>query len=876
MKNYNPMEIEPKWQKRWEEAGWPKARDFDEKRPKFYALVEFPYPSGEGLHIGHAFTNTILDVYARKKRMSGFNVLYPMGWDAFGLPTENYAIRTGIHPKIATKQNTDRFREQMKRLAFAYNWDREINTTDPAYYRWTQWIFLQLFKHGLAYKKKMPINWCPSCKIGLANEEVVNGECERCGAPVEQRNLAQWLLRITAYADRLADELDLVDFPESVEAAQRNWIGRSEGVEEYWQVGGMDLKLSTFTTWLHTTWGATFIVIAPEHPIIEDLVKGTEYEKGAKEFCEAVIREKMADPISVEKEKKGFFTGRYAINHLTGEKIPIFVANFAVMEYGTGIVKGAPAHDLRDFEFAKKYDLEIRPVIMPEGGEELSGEGMTEPYIGEGLMINAGPFTGMGTKKAREAITEHVIKAGNGKRVVNYHLRDWIFSRQHYWGEPIPMVYCEKCAEKGITWWDTKEAQNSKFETQNHNSKFKTLEIEDEFKKQLAGWFPVAEKDLPVELPEVEKYRPTGTGESPLAAITDWVETTCPYCGGAARRETDTMPNWAGSSWYFLAYTFWHKLGTQNSKVKTQKLNTESVFLKHKDSINYWMPVDLYLGGAEHTTLHLLYSRFWHKFLNDIGVAPGKEPYAKRKVHGVVMGEDGHRMSKSRGNVVNPEGVIEKMGVDTLRLYLCFMGPYDQGGPWDPKGIQGCYRFLNRVWKLSLNTPYSPLTSPKLERKLHRLIKKVGEDIEAMKFNTGVAAMMGFLNSWTASQPDSLSAEDVGRFLRILAPFAPHITEELFFRLDPKPYTLDPNFSVHEQSWPEYDPELAKEEAVEIAVQINGKLRGVVLLPADEATNKEKVLCAAREDEKITTWLSGKVTRKEIFVPGKILNFVTN
>jgi len=887
MKNYNPMEIEPKWQKRWEEAGWPKARDFDEKRPKFYALVEFPYPSGEGLHIGHAFTNTILDVYARKKRMSGFNVLYPMGWDAFGLPTENYAIRTGIHPKIATKQNTDRFREQMKRLAFAYNWDREINTTDPAYYRWTQWIFLQLFKHGLAYKKKMPINWCPSCKIGLANEEVVNGECERCGAPVEQRNLAQWLLRITAYADRLADELDLVDFPESVEAAQRNWIGRSEGVEEYWQVGGMDLKLSTFTTWLHTTWGATFIVIAPEHPIIEDLVKGTEYEKGAKEFCEAVIREKMADPISVEKEKKGFFTGRYAINHLTGEKIPIFVANFAVMEYGTGIVKGAPAHDLRDFEFAKKYDLEIRPVIMPEGGEELSGEGMTEPYIGEGLMINAGPFTGMGTKKAREAITEHVIKAGNGKRVVNYHLRDWIFSRQHYWGEPIPMVYCEKCAEKGITWWDTKEAQNSKFETQNHNSKFKTLEIEDEFKKQLAGWFPVAEKDLPVELPEVEKYRPTGTGESPLAAITDWVETTCPYCGGAARRETDTMPNWAGSSWYFLAYTFWHKLGTQNSKVKTQKLNTESVFLKHKDSINYWMPVDQYIGGIEHATMHLIYSRFFNKVLYDSGLIKFKEPFTKYFPHGVVN-LNGQKMSKSRGNIVNPSEIYDKYGADTLRLYILFMGPAGSLVDWNDSGVEGANRFLSRVRRLVIDNTRlinaagergdisGNLTKleKELYKKLHQTIKKVTVDIlDRFNFNTAISAIMELVNlmyKYNEEAEDSkkniaLLEELTEKLLILLSPVTPFITEELWSRMGNKG-------SIHRVPWPEHDEEIAKEELITIVFQVNGKIRDKKNLPA--GISAEVIEDYALNSERIKKFIGSREIIKKIVIPNKLVNIV--
>lgn len=834
MKKFNPQTIEKKWLKKWE-----KKPHFAEasRGKKFYALVEFPYPSGQGLHMGHAFTYPIMDVLARKKRMDGFNVLQPMGWDAFGLPTENYALKTGIHPTIVTKRNTDRFRQQMKRLALAYDWDREVNTTDPDYYQWTQWIFIQLFKHGLAYKHQMPINWCPSCKIGLANEEVVAGKCERCGAPASRKELSQWLLRITLYADRLANELDLVDYPHYVKAAQRNWIGKSEGLEEQWQVEGMDLKLKTFTTWPHTTWGATFMVIAPEHPVIEQLVKGTKYEKEAKVFCEKAIRDKIKDSLNVEKNKEGFFLGRYVINHLSGRKMPLYIANFAIYEYGTGIVKCTPTHDQRDFEFAKKYNLDFVPVIYPKEGQPQDPEKMKEPYTGEGLMMNAGQFNDMPTEKARKAIGDYAVKQGNGRWTVNYKLRDWIFSRQHYWGEPIPMIHCPDCAEKGITWWDTKSG-----------NKFKPL---FKPKSNLMGWFPLSDDQLPLELPKIKKYEPSGTGESPLAAIRNWVKTECPQCGSPVYRETDTMPNWAGSSWYFLRYC-----DPKNNKS-----------LADPRKMKYWLPVDIYLGGAEHTTLHLLYSRFWHKFLNDINVVPGKEPYQARRQHGVILGEDGFRMSKSRGNIINPEKMMEKYGVDALRLYLMFMGPYDQTMPWNTKGIEGCYRFLKKVWRLYYQPEKIGDKGDKvLIRQLHQLIKKVSEDIEGLDHNTAIAAMMEFINSWI--KLGQLFQKDAGIFLMLLAPYAPYVAEELWQEV------LKKKISIHRQKWPKYDPRLAKEEVVTIVVQVNGKLRDKLEVATSGVKQKKEIEKLAKSSEKAQKYLKNKEIKKVIFVPGRLINFV--
>ncbi len=828
MEKYRPQQIEKKWQEIWGEARLYQATDFG-KKPKFYALVEFPYPSGEGLHIGHAFTFTILDILARKKRMEGYNILYPMGWDAFGLPTENYAIRTGTHPQVATKKNTARFRRQMDRLAFAYDWDREIDTTDPSYYKWTQWVFIQLFKHGLAYKKKMPINWCPSCKIGLANEEVVDGKCERCGTRVTRKELEQWFLKITTYADRLANDLDLVDFPKSVTAAQRNWIGRSEGVTINFPVDKGKSSISVFTTRPDTLFGTTFLVLAPEHPTVKRLTK-PQHKREVENYINEAGKKMEFDRTIEIKKKTGVFTGSYVKNPLSEENIPVYVADFVVMSYGTGAVMGVPGHDPRDWDFAKQHGLKIREVIA-------GGNVKKEAYTGEGVLINSGEYSGLDSKTARGKISKDLRARGLASSTVQYHIRDWIFSRQHYWGEPIPMVYCKNCAEKRITFWGTDEGKNFKH-------LFKPPE-------GLEGWFPVSEGSLPTKLPNVEHYQPTGTGKSPLAAVKGWIDTRCPHCGGPARRETDTMPNWAGSSWYFLRYC--------------DPKNDET--LAGGKKLDYWMPVDLYLGGSEHTTLHLLYSRFWHKFLFDLGLVPKSEPYAKRRVHGVVLGEDGYRMSKSRGNIINPEDMVEKFGADTLRTYLMFMGPYNATMPWDTKGVRGCCRFLNRVWYLAQAKDKPDETSKSLCLALARLIKKVGEDIEDLKFNTAVAAMMGFINDWAVDEK-GLSVKDTKIFLQLLAPFAPHMTEELWQEFA--------NSSIHTQPWPKFDPDLIREETITIVVQINSKLRDKLEFPRGVGENevKQKALDSAKVQRHLPLQHHPKI-KKTVFVPGRLINFVT-
>ncbi len=841
MENYDPAKIESKWQKVWEEKQLYKAVDppsairqrrirggVDSEKPKKYILVEFPYPSGEGLHVGHARTYITFDIFARKKRMEGFNVLYPMGWDAFGLPTENYALRTGMHPRLVTEQNTKKFKKQMDQLALAYNWDREVNTTDPSYYRWTQWIFLQLFKHGLAYKKKLKINWCPACKIGLANEEVADGKCERCGTRVGQKVLSQWLLRITKYADRLADELDLVDFPTSVVASQRNWIGRSKGVEIKFPIGvtpvkGLPLKeIPVFTTRPDTLFGVTFFVLAPEHPILKNskFKIPNSKKKEVFNYIKGAAQKSELERIAEIKEKTGVFTGLYVLNPLSGEKIPVWVADFVLMSYGTGAVMGVPAHDQRDWDFAKKHNLEVREVISRDG-----------------QLVNSGKYNSLHSKEAIAKITEDLEKQGLGKTDIQYHLRDWIFSRQHYWGEPIPMVYCEKC-----------------------------------------GWQPVPEEDLPVELPKVEQYEPTGTGESPLAAIKDWVETICPVCGGLAKRETDTMPNWAGSSWYFLRYC--------------DPANNKS--LAEMKKLKYWMPVDVYFGGAEHTTLHLLYSRFWHKFLNDIGVAPGKEPYSERRVHGVILGEDGQRMSKSKGNVITQKEVIESFGVDSLRIFSMFMGPYDGTFPWSTTGIKGTKKFLDRFWNYILAQIKEKHTESQKESKIliARLNKGVDEDIDNFKFNTAVAKFMSFLNE---VEKKKICSEDLGKVLRVFAPFAPHITEELWQQLrcsrknadinaekrgrqisvNPRSHPSKSAFvSVHQQPWPKYDPKLIEEEEVTIIVQVNGKVREKLEVRSEDLGVSTQIERLARESVKVQKHLAGRKVKNIIFVPGRLINFV--
>jgi len=840
--NYRPWEIEPKWQKKWEKKPLHRAVNFGKKK-KYYALVEFPYPSGEGLHIGHAFTMTIQDIFARKKRMEGLNVLNPMGWDAFGLPTENYAIKTGIHPAVATKKNTTQFRQQMKRLAFAYNWDREVNTTDPGYYRWTQWIFIQFFKHGLAYKTETPVGWCPVCKIILANEEIVNGKCERCGAEAERRMQSQWLLRITAYADRLAEELDLVDYPDYVKAAQRNWIGRTEGVTIEYPVVGQNLTVSCYSTRPDTNFGATFIVIAPEHPLVLKLTASKNIGK-VRQYIEKAKKKSELERTELKKEKTGVFTGSYALNRLTGKKMPIWVADFVVLTAGTGIVVGVPAHDERDWHFAKRYELEIIPVVKPtDSGSKWDFAKSPFTDIDKAKVFNSDFLNGLPALKAKEKIINFLVKKGWGKRAVNYHLRDWIFSRQHYWGEPIPMIYCPACAKKGISWWDTKEGKN-----------FKPLFSPKKtgLRRQMAGWFPVNESELPVRLPEVKKYKPTDTGESPLANIREWVEVACPECASGARRETDTMPNWAGSSWYFLRY-----IDPKNNQA-----------LADPKKLKYWMPVDLYLGGAEHTTLHLLYSRFWHKFLNDIKAVPGKEPYAARRQHGVILGEDGFRMSKSHGNVIAPEKVVKKFGADTLRLYLMFMGPYDATMPWSTKGVEGCWRFLNRVWKLVVKHSQEKTAGKNhdLARIMHQTIKKVTEDIEELKFNTAIASIMEFINE-LMKQP-SLPKKTLEILVLLLAPFAPFMAEELWCEV------LGNKYSVHQQPWPKYDSKLVKGEIVTIIVQVNGKLRGQVQLPSNQTSKQPEVEKRAKKEANVTRHLEDKKIKKVIFIPRKLINFV--
>ena len=847
MEKYNPSEIEPKWQKIWQKQLHFKGRDLDKKRKKFYALVEFPYPSGEGLHVGHARTYITLDVFARKKIMAGDNVLYPMGWDAFGLPTENYAIKTGVQPALATKKNTDRFHQQMNQLALAYDWEREIDTTDPDYYQWTQWIFIQLFKRGLAYKKNLPINWCPACKIGLANEEVVNGCCERCGAPVGQKKLAQWLLRITAYADRLADELDLVDFPESVITSQRNWIGKSEGVEVKFTVHGSrftDKKITVFTTRADTLFGATAVVLAPEHPIVTSFLSNTQQATGnrqhaVKEYVEASRRKSEFERTELAKEKSGVFTGLYCLNPINNESIPIWIADYVVASYGGGAVMVVPAHDQRDFEFAKKYNLPIKTVILPPSLPSSSSFVFEE----DGVLVNSDQFNGLSSGQARQKITAWLEKNSFGKKAVNYHLRDWIFSRQHYWGEPIPMIYCPKC-----------------------------------------GWVPVPEDQLPVKLPEVKHYQPTDSGESPLVAVNDWVKTKCPLCGGVARRETDTMPNWAGSSWYFLAYPIADKLGNQKPKTKNQRPNKENVFLKYENLLKYWLPVDLYFGGSEHTTLHLLYSRFWHKFLNDIGVVPGKEPYLKRKVHGVVLGEDGRRMSKSKGNVITQEEVIKRFGADSLRVFSMFMGPYDGTFSWSTAGIRGTRKFLEKFyhWFLAQLKKKNQESEKKAKILVNRLIKRVGEDIDNFKFNTAVAKLMEFLNKARAKE---IGEKDLSKVLRLLAPFAPHLAEELWQYLRNTQHAICNKVtsnkitrftSIHLQSWPKYDEEMVEEEITTIVVEVDGKVRKQIEVQSAKCKVQSEIEKLVREEERVKKYLVGRKIKRVVFVPGKLINFVTS
>ncbi len=796
---YDFKGIESKWQVRWDsERAFAATNDFS--RPKYFALVEFPYPSGNGLHVGHPRPYTALDIISRKKRMQGYNVLFPMGWDAFGLPTENFAIKNHIHPRIVTERNVARFKGQLKSLGLSFDWDREINTTDPSYYKWTQWIFLQLFRRGLAYKKKMAVNFCTSCKVVLANEEVVGGVCERCGSPVIHKVKEQWMLRITEYADRLIDDLEGLDFIEKVKTQQINWIGRSTGAEVDFATDAGD-TLRIYTTRPDTLFGATYMVIAPEHEYIDRWSDRLTNYDALVAYREAASRKSDFERTELAKEKTGVkLEGVSAINPLTGKKIPIFVSDYVLAGYGTGAIMAVPAHDDRDWDFAKKFDL---PIIEVVAGGEVQNAAFTD--VETGKMVNSGFLDGLEVAEAKEKIIEYLTEKGIGVKKTNYKLRDWVFSRQRYWGEPIPLVHCEEC-----------------------------------------GWVAIPESELPLTLPDVDSYEPTSTGESPLALMEDWVNCPCPQCGKPARRETDTMPQWAGSSWYFLRYCDPHN----------------DMALAAKEALEYWMPVDWYNGGMEHTTLHLLYSRFWSKVLYDIGVLAEKEPYLKRTSHGMILGENGEKMSKSRGNVVNPDDIVNEYGADTMRLYEMFIGDFEKSAPWNPQSIKGCKRFLDRFAGL-VDLAKGQGVTDALDRSMHKMIKKVTGDIDSMKFNTAIAAMMSFLNE--VYEVGTLTRDELATFAKVLAPFAPHLAEEV--------YELMGNKSlVSLAAWPSYDEAKTVDDTVELPVQVNGKMRGLVAVPA--GADKGTVLAAAKADEKVAPALAGKTIVKEIVVPGKIINFV--
>ena len=799
---YNPKEIEQKWQKIWDDEKAFAASD-DYSKPKYYALVEFPYPSGQGLHVGHPRPYTALDIVARKRRMEGYNVLYPMGWDAFGLPTENYAIKNHIHPKIVTKNNVHRFKEQLHSLGYSFDWDREINTTDPEYYKWTQWIFLKLFKAGLAYKAEMPINWCTSCKVGLANEEVVNGHCERCGAEVIRKVKSQWMLKITEYADKLLEGLDHVDYIERVKVSQKNWIGRSTGAEVDFPIAGKEDKLRIYTTRPDTLFGVTYMVISPEHPYIEKFASEIKNLDEVKAYQEQAARKSDFERSELAKEKTGVkIDGLTAVNPVNGKEIPIWVSDYVLMSYGTGAIMAVPAHDERDWEFAKKFNMPIIQVVeSSEGPVDINEAAFVD--VATGKLVNSGFLNGMEVAEAKKAIIEYLEKENIGTQKTNYKLRDWVFSRQRYWGEPIPIVHCDKC-----------------------------------------GYVPLPEDQLPLELPDVESYMPTDNGESPLAAMRSWVETTCPCCGGPAERETDTMPQWAGSSWYFLRYTDPH--------------NTEA--LASPEALKYWMPVDWYNGGMEHTTLHLLYSRFWHRFLYDEKVVPCPEPYQKRTSHGMILGENGEKMSKSRGNVVNPDDIVNEFGADTLRTYEMFIGAFELSAAWSNEGVKGCRRFLERVWKLQEIVTDEAGYSKELETRMHQTIKKVSSDFETLKYNTAIAAMMSLINDFYKA--GKVTRDEFKTLLILLNPVAPHMTEELW-------QIMNYGGRLYQTSWPTYEEAKTVESEVEIAVQVNGKVRATIKIAAD--ISKEDAIAAGKAA--VADKLTGQIV-KEIYVPGRLVNIV--
>ena len=801
MMKYNHKAVEPKWQKIWEDKGVFHA-ETDSDKPKFYSLIEFPYPSGQGLHVGHPRPYTALDTVSRKRRLQGYNVLYPIGWDAFGLPTENYAIKNHIHPEIVTKNNIARFKQQIQSLGISFDWSREVNTTDPDYYKWTQWIFLQLFKHDLAYKKEMAVNWCTSCKCVLANEEVVNGVCERCGSEVVRRVKSQWMLRITKYADRLIDDLELVDYPERVKLQQKNWIGRSYGAEVEFDTTAGD-KLTVYTTRPDTLYGATYMVVSPEHPYIEKWADKLTNLDAIKAYQRESAKKSDFERTEMNKDKTGVrLEGVTAINPVNGREIPIFISDYVLISYGTGAIMAVPAHDTRDWEFAKKFDL---PIIEVVKGGDVEKEAFTD--CATGVMVNSGILDGLTVDEAKVKITEFLTEKGIGHKKVNFKLRDWVFSRQRYWGEPIPIVKCDDC-----------------------------------------GYVPIPESELPLRLPMVESYEPTDTGESPLANMTEWVETTCPCCGKKAYRETDTMPQWAGSSWYYLRYMDPH--------------NSEA--LASKEALDYWHQVDWYNGGMEHTTLHLLYSRFWHKFLYDIGVVPTKEPYAKRTSHGMILGANGEKMSKSRGNVVNPDDIVNEYGADTLRMYEMFIGDFEKAAPWSTNSVRGCRKFIERFWNLQEMVTGEDFIRPELEKEFHKTIKKVGNDIENIKFNTAIAALMALINSIYAT--GKVTKKELAIFAVLLNPFAPHVTEEVW-----EACSLGKGI-IAESSWPEYDEAKCVDDTIEIVAQVNGKIKAKLTITADAA--QDEVLAMAKSEPKVAEAVEGKNIVKEIYIKGRLVNIV--
>ena len=799
---YNFKEVEKKWQEKWYKEGTFNADSSFTNPKKWYGLIEFPYPSGQGLHVGHPRSYTALDIIARKRRMQGYNVLFPIGFDAFGLPAENFAIKNHVHPKITTEKNIAHFKEQLKSIGFSFDWSREINTTDPNYYKWTQWIFIQLFKKGLAYKTTMPINFCTGCKVGLANEEVVNGVCERCGSPVVQKEKSEWMLKITEYAQRLIDDLDDLDFLDKIKTQQKNWIGRSEGAEVKFKISGTEDELTVYTTRPDTLFGATYMVIAPEHKLIEKYSSKITNMDEIEDYKKQASLKSDFERAEINKDKTGVeIKGIKAINPLTGTEIPVWISDYVLSTYGTGAIMAVPAHDTRDYEFATKFNL---PIIQVVGGDnvDLSKEAFTD--VSTGKLINSGFLNGLEVKDAKKKVIEYLEEHNIGAKKVNYKLRDWVFSRQRYWGEPIPMVHCEKC-----------------------------------------GWVPIPEEELPLQLPEVEDFEPGENGESPLAKMTDWINTTCPHCGAPAKRETDTMPQWAGSSWYFLRY-----MDPHNDK-----------YLASKEALEYWSPVDWYNGGMEHTTLHLLYSRFWHKFLYDIGVVPTKEPYQKRTSHGMILGDNGEKMSKSKGNVINPDDIVDEFGADTFRVYEMFMGPFDQSAAWSMDSIRGCSKFLDRVWNLQTILIDGDAYSSEMEKTMHKSIKKVTNDIEEMKFNTCVSTFMTMVNEFYKLK--RINKAELKTFITLLNPFAPHITEELN-----KIAGFEEDISTYE--WPSFDESKTIDDTVTIAIQFNGKLKGTI----DVQKDSEEDIVKEKVHNEIDSKLDGKQVVKEIYVKNKIYNIV--